>query len=79
MKGFKKITDTGEVLFAPNFVSSKDFELLAEKYDEYTYPIDGWEWVEDYEPENTDGEIVSEELALLRQQNELLKQIDSYE
>ena len=82
MKGFKKITDTGEVLFAPNFVNSKDFELLAEKYDEYTYPIDGWEWVEDYEPPTGDGTetgVISDELILLRQQNELLKQIDSYE
>ena len=73
MKGFKKITDTGEVLFAPNFVSAKDYELLAENHEAYTYPIDGLEWVEDYEAENTDGEIISEELALLRQQNELFK------
>ena len=51
MKGFKKTTETGEVLFAPNFVSSKNFELKAEKHTEYTYPVDGWEWVEYYEPE----------------------------
>jgi hypothetical protein len=29
MKGFIKTTETGEVLFAPNFVSAKDYELLA--------------------------------------------------
>ena len=79
MKGFKKTTETGEVLFAPNFVSSPDYELLAENYGAYTYPVDGWEWVENYEPADTDGEIVTEELALLRQQNELIKLIDSYE
>ena len=57
MKGFKKTTETGEVLFAPNFVSARDYELLAEKHEEYSYPIDGWEWVEDYEeltPEETE-------------------------
>lgn len=51
MKGFKKITEDGSVLFAPNFVVSKDYELLAEKHEEYNYPIDGWTWTEDYEPE----------------------------
>ncbi|OQA94181.1 MAG: hypothetical protein BWY22_02593 [Bacteroidetes bacterium ADurb.Bin217] len=51
MKGFIKTTETGEVLFAPNFVSARDYELLAENHEEYTYPVDGWEWVEDYEPE----------------------------
>lgn len=49
MKGFIKTTETGEVLFAPNFVSAKDYELLAEKHEEYEYPIDGWTWTENYE------------------------------
>lgn len=52
MKGFIKTTETGEVLFAPNFVISKDYELLSENHEDYTYPVDGWEWTESYEPQN---------------------------
>ena len=52
MKGFIKTTEAGEVLFAPNFVVSKDYELTAENHELYTYPIDGWEWTESYEPIN---------------------------
>ena len=52
MKGFIKTTETGEVLFAPNFVMSKDYELIAENHEDYSYPIDGWEWTENYEPQN---------------------------
>lgn len=49
MKGFIKTTETGEVLFATNFVLSKDYELIAENHEDYIYPVDGWMWVEDYE------------------------------
>ena len=52
MKGFIKKTESGEVLFAPNFVMSKNYELRAENHEEYAYPIDGWEWTESYEPIN---------------------------
>ena len=59
MKGFIKTTESGEVLFAHNFVMSKYYELLAEKHEEYNYPIDGWEWTENYEPQNdTDNEEI---------------------
>lgn len=54
MKGFIKITETGDTLFAPNFVISKDYELRAELKDIYTYPIDGWEWTDNYEPKITE-------------------------
>ena len=52
MKGFIKTTETGEVLFAPNFVMSKNYELIAENHEDYNYPVDGWEWTESYEPIN---------------------------
>ena len=52
MKGFIKTTETGEVLFAPNFVIAKDYELLIEKHEEYDYPVDGWTYTENYQPEN---------------------------
>ena len=52
MKGFIKTTESGEVLFAPNFVLTKDYELFAEKHEEYNYPVDGWEWTENYEQIN---------------------------
>ena len=71
MKGFKKTTETGEVLFAPNFVMSKGFELLAEKHTEYTYPIDGWDWVEDYNPEPDFQALEAEQQAIINEINTL--------
>ena len=71
MKGFKKTTETGEVLFAPNFVSSKDYELLADKHSEYTYPIDGWEWVEDYDPEPDMQALEAEQQSIINEINTL--------
>ena len=71
MKGFKKTTETGEVLFAHNFVISKDFELLAEKHTEYTYPADGWEWVEDYETEPDLQALEAEQQAIINEINTL--------
>ena len=71
MKGFKKTTETGEVLFAPNFVSSKDYQLLAEKHGEYTYPIDGWEWIEDYDPEPDMQALEAEQQAIINEINTL--------
>lgn len=43
--GFYKL-DIDELLFVPNFIYSKDFELLREKHAEYNYPIFGWYWFE---------------------------------
>lgn len=70
MKGFIKTTETGEVLFAPNFVSARDYELLAEKHEEYTYPVDGWMWVEDYEEPAT--EVTEADYDLLLQEHNLI-------
>ena len=36
--------DNGQLLEAPNFVYSKDYTLLKEEKDTYTYPLDGWKW-----------------------------------
>ena len=41
--GFYKLED-GNWLYAPNFVYGPNFELLRENKDDYTYPVDGWEW-----------------------------------
>lgn len=58
MKGFIKKTEASEVLFAPNFVIAKNYELFAEKHEEYNYPVDGWEWTENFEPqENEDTNL----------------------
>ena len=41
--GFYKLD--GEILlFGPNFVINKDYELRRETHDQHTYPIDGWSW-----------------------------------
>jgi len=39
--------DNGQLLEAPNYVYSKDYTLLAEDKDSYTYPVDGWKWFDD--------------------------------
>ncbi len=33
-----------DLLFAPNFVLNKDYELRRETYTQHTYPTDGWSW-----------------------------------
>jgi len=42
-KGFYKL-DNDTWLYAPNYVESTGFVLIAEDKDQYTYPIDGWVW-----------------------------------
>lgn len=43
--GFYKIIED-ELVYAPNFVYSKNYELLKENKDNYELPIDGWNWFE---------------------------------
>lgn len=47
--GFYKL-DGETLLFGPNFVLNKDYELRRATKDQHTYPIDGWNWF-DSEPE----------------------------
>ena len=47
-KGFYKNED-GVLLFAPNFVESKYFQLYIEDKDKYTYPVYGWYYFETLE------------------------------
>lgn len=42
--GFYKFD--GSLLYGPNFVLNKDYELRRETKDEHTYPTDGWYWFE---------------------------------
>ena len=42
-KGFYK-NESGTLLFAPNFVESKDLQLYKESKDSYIYPVNGWYW-----------------------------------
>ena len=42
--GFYKNVN-GELLYAPHFVVSKDYELWADK-DKLAASVDGWEWFE---------------------------------
>jgi hypothetical protein len=44
--GFYKLEDENW-LYAQNFVYAKDFELLRELKDTYTYPVDGWVWLDE--------------------------------
>lgn len=41
--GFYKLEGLN-LLFGPNFVLNKNYELYKENYSEYTYPVDGWYW-----------------------------------
>jgi hypothetical protein len=46
--GFYKL-DENELLYAPNFAYNKNYELLKEDKDSYTYPIDNWYWFDSKE------------------------------
>lgn len=39
--GFYKL-DEGSLLFAPNAVYNKNYELHVENNSQYNYPVDGW-------------------------------------
>ena len=41
--GFYK-EENGELLYAPNFVLNKNFELHKETHDQHTYPVGGCYW-----------------------------------
>lgn len=45
-EGFYK-NDNGSMLFAPNYVMNKQYELYKEQHETYPYPIDGWKWFDD--------------------------------
>ncbi len=47
MAFYKK--DGESLLIAPNFVYAPTFTLIAEDYETYTYPIDGWYWFDSEE------------------------------
>jgi len=43
--GFYKLDpESGELFFAPHFVSAPTFELLRETRVKNTYPVEGWSW-----------------------------------
>jgi len=52
--GFYKQNETGEWMYAPNFVYAPAYELLAEHRDTYAYPIDGWNWFDEAPQEYID-------------------------
>lgn len=35
---------SGEIIYGPNCISHKDYELSRQNKDEYEYPVDGWYW-----------------------------------
>jgi hypothetical protein len=41
--GFYK-EENGELLYGPNFVLNKNYELRKETHNQHTYPVDGWYW-----------------------------------
>jgi hypothetical protein len=41
--------DGNEGFFAPNAVYAKDYVLLKEQKDTYTYPVNGWWWFDTLE------------------------------
>ena len=49
---FYKIKDS-ELLQAENAVMSRDFTLLRDEHETYTYPVDGWRWFDTIEEANT--------------------------
>jgi len=49
--GFYKFD--GSLLYGPNFVLNKEFELRRESKDNNTYPVDGWYWFDSEEQART--------------------------
>ena len=43
--GFYKL-DGDQLLYGPNFVINANYELKRENKDQYTYPVDGWHWLD---------------------------------
>jgi hypothetical protein len=41
--GFYK-EENGDLIYGPNFVLNKNYELRKETHDQHTYPVDGWYW-----------------------------------
>jgi hypothetical protein len=41
--GFYK-QENGELLYGPNFVLNKNYELRRETHEQHNYPVDGWFW-----------------------------------
>jgi hypothetical protein len=44
--GFYK-KDNDSLLYAPNWVQSKDYTLIRNDKGKYNYPVDGWAWFDD--------------------------------
>lgn len=47
--GFYKMEDGGNLLYGPNFVENKDYQLYRESHAQQTYPVDGWYWFDSEE------------------------------
>ena len=58
--GFYK-NDNGILLYGPNFVLNKDYELRRETCDQHAYPVDGWSWFDSEEEARTALDIPLEE------------------
>lgn len=50
--GFYKL-DPMMLLYGPNFVINKEYELRRANAGQYTYPIDGWYWFDSIEAAQT--------------------------
>lgn len=58
--GFYKVEN--EILhFAPNAVYNKDYTLVKEEKDNYTYPNNGWTWYNSKEEAITGFELTVDE------------------
>lgn len=45
--GFYKLD--GDLLYGPNFVLNKEYELRKETKEEHSYPVNGWYWFDSEE------------------------------
>lgn len=61
--GFYKFD--GDLLYGPNFVLNKNYELHRASKDQYTYPIDGWYWFDSIEEFKIFINYQEPELAIL--------------
>lgn len=43
---FEKRDPSGEMLYANFSIQGPDYYITNQNYQDYTFPVDGWDWVE---------------------------------
>ena len=64
--GFYKVDESGQLLYAPNFVYAPKFSLTRKEKDTYKEPVEGWKWFDSEELAKEEYKIVPETVTMER-------------